>query len=130
MGRVMPIPPSKGRVMGCVMGYCGGVANAPGRGLGWRYAALAGAYSRTHVTHAPRIHTPNHTQAKRKPPIQATLEPTHMGARATIPLRALHVMHAPARSAVKSRPEGPKYITNHRVQGRCRKTTSSAKPAP
>ena len=67
MGRVMPIPPSKGRVMGRVMGYCGGVANAPGGAWGWRYGPLAGAYSHTHVTHAPRIHTHPHTSEAQAP---------------------------------------------------------------
>jgi len=48
MGRVMPIPPSKRRVMGRVMGYCGGVVGTPV----WGGAALWGG-----VMHPSRART-------------------------------------------------------------------------
>ena len=118
MGRVMPIPPSKGRVMGRVMGYCGGVVGTPvwgGRRYGVALCAPRGRVLSRSCNACP-THTHNHTQAKRKPPIQATLDPTHMGARAAFPYRALHVMYAHARSAPNRGTEGPKYITNQWIR--------------
>ena len=64
MGRVMPIPPSKGRVMGRVMGYCGGVANAPGGAWGVALWASRGRVL-SHSCNACPTHThpPTHKRS-------------------------------------------------------------------
>ena len=68
MGRVMPIPPSKRRVMGRVMGYCGGVANAPSGAWGAALCSPRGRVLSHSCNACPRIHTPTTHKQKRNAP--------------------------------------------------------------
>ena len=67
MGRVMPIPPSKGRVMGRVMGYCGGVVGTPvwgGRRYGVAlYAPRGRVLSRSCNACPTHTHTTTHKRS-------------------------------------------------------------------